>query len=224
MLRPARLSLASRNLCIIHASCSPWKQPLLSSPAIGEGDMHLEFAATQDLLSQVFSGVGENVIYARLKYFQREDFPSEAVSVGSGLRATFDIEDLWRLILAFELLDLSSPPAQAMAICRGRHWEVCKAGLREAWRRRESGGRDTQPLLVIRPRALGSNTFKGSVELSTATSLSEVFASKAPRGRGVAIIDLSRVARRVGKVMERSRTDGDALIRESDLWLKQAKP
>lgn len=173
--------------------------------------MELGFSATKAVIGQVFRGVGDNVIHARMKTFQRENFPSEAVRVGTGWRAAYSHDDLWRLLIAFALLDAGMSPSTTMDVFAANDWEPIKVGIDRAWEVRHSGASERRPVLIVAPRALVEKRSSARTEVVELGELQSLFERKEPYVPNIVIVDLARIARR----FERARESVGSLSKSS---------
>lgn len=150
------------------------------------------------VLGAMHPEIDEASLDARLKYFQRRDFPSDRVAVGKGLRAEYGAEDLMMAVWAFELLAGYVPPAQVMELVRDR-WEAIEWTLREAWSDRDR--EFASPVLVrgvgVGPKGVGG----GSLAAITQDDLRRWMQGRGDF-RSALLLDARRIARDFDRALE----------------------
>lgn len=161
--------------------------------------MDLGFGEMEKLIAALHPSVKSSVIAARLKYFQREGFPSEELNVGTGGRASFGVTSLWKLVVVFELLSLGYAPAMASSLVRTR-WPHVHGALSSAWAARAQA-RSLPTLLAVRQQALGTTVFAGVVEVLRPRDIETLLRRESEDVRHASFVNVTRLVRSVADAL-----------------------
>lgn len=107
-----------------------------------------------DAVVRVMHGVDPDnaALVARFKYMQRMGFP-EGVQPGRGVRAVYGLEQLLKVLLAFELLEAGATPTRVVRMVR-TGWDALKPALAVGWlASRERGARPRRLMVCAVPSA-----------------------------------------------------------------------
>lgn len=128
----------------------------------------------------------ETALDARLKHFQRLRFPhSEGFTRGE--RATYDLEGVLKVVVAFQLLETGQPSVRAVSLVLSG-WEDILAALLKAWRapRRTRASSmivvETHALAGMGRRGFASQAKAETIEVVTKPLLSGPLTTGAARG------------------------------------------
>ena len=107
-----------------------------------------------DAVVRVLHGVApaNGALVARFKYMQRMGFP-EGVGSGRGVRSVYGLEDLLKILLAFELLETGATPTRVVRVIR-TCWSDLGQALALGWlAARDAGTRPRRLMLWAMPGA-----------------------------------------------------------------------
>lgn len=105
------------------------------------GNSHMEA-----VLAALHPEVPRASIAARLRYFQRRDYPSGNMNVGKGWRIEYGVVDVLKLAVTYELLVSFVPPDDAMKTVKN-HWSAVEGTFRKAVEAKEED--DPLPILFV---------------------------------------------------------------------------
>ena len=134
-----------------------------------------------------------DVVVARIKHMRRLDFPHVG-RVGRGHVTTFGFEDLLKVVMAFQLIEVGMPSFRAVDLVRSG-WSRCAGALALAWRHLEYGDDRGAPMCV-RPRATAAIGVAGDPQSRLETILvGGPFPTAGVGGSAIVMIDGAEVIR-----------------------------
>ena len=95
--------------------------------------MGIGYGQVLALVSTLNPWLSASRIDGRLRNFQRSDFPTSKIRVGTGARADYGAASVWRVVLAFELTSFGLQPSAVVSAVESG-WEASLRVLVEAWR------------------------------------------------------------------------------------------
>ena len=169
--------------------------------------MAFGFGQLVDLLRSLHPAAERSALAARLKYFQREGFPSSDINVGTGARTSYDAEPFWQVVVVFELLRFGLPPALAMDLVR-RAWPELAPTIGKCWILGDRHPAHDQ-LLTIRMPVLGKGVEAARIDIVPLTDDGRFFKNKEPRFSGLVVMDMTRLVRtvRLNQIIRAAHSD-----------------
>ncbi len=160
------------------------------------GNSHMEA-----VLAALHPTVSRTSIAARLRYFQRRNYPSGDMKVGKGWRIEYGPVDLLKLTLTYELLVAFVPPDEATRMVE-KSWSAVEETFRNAVIEM-SGRTDVLLLMVVGTGIAAKNEADGSLETVATPNLRRWLQGSGEQ-RLLTIVDAVRIA----KALERALTTG----------------
>lgn len=108
-----------------------------------------------DAVVRILHGIAPDnaALVARFKYMQRLGFP-EGVNPGRGVRSVYGLEEVLKVLLAFELLETGATPSRVVRLVR-TGWPALLPALAVGWlATHERGARPRRLMVCARPGAL----------------------------------------------------------------------
>lgn len=168
------------------------------------------------VLAALHPEVGRTSIAARLRYFQRRNYPSGDMKVGKGWRIEYGAVDVLKLAVTYELLVSFVPPDEATRMVDGS-WSAVEDTFRNAWIGREAR-RDALLLGVVGTGIAAKSEAEGSLEPVSAPDLRQ-WLQGVGANRLVTVVDAVRIAKALeGALMDSAGEKGTRMIASLNDW------
>ena len=152
-----------------------------------------------------------SIVVTRIKHMQLLRFP-QASPAGRGHVTRFDLEDLLKVVIAFQLIEIGMPSFRAVDLV-GNRWTACLGAAALAWRFSTHGGVPA-PAITLRPRATAA---LGVVKRDPQQALERLHVGEPPPlaavgGSGLVVLDLGEVLKRLAAAVPLSAADLESFM------------
>jgi hypothetical protein len=155
--------------------------------------MDLGFGQMLAVLGGMHGDVDTRIVRARIKYLQRLSFPAPELKVGTGERTRYGLENMLKVVTAFELLAAGVAPLQAAALV-GNAWPGMKRTWSLAWTGRGRPGPYMPELLLARVAGLADADGAGGAVAAREFDLRAWMQARKPEDRRITLIEATLVA------------------------------
>jgi hypothetical protein len=157
--------------------------------------MGLSTSELLQVLQQMHPSWDQRALAARVKYFTRDGWPSDAVRAGRGSRLLLGADDIMKLVFVMELLDASVPPTPAREMVE-EGWRELRFALASSWNERATR---TAALPVI----VHASADDAASRVAIAATADEVRRWLAGRDefRWLLLLDAARVAKSLDRAL-----------------------